>query len=44
MRFVERGTFLVALIVVGLGSGGLGELQKLACAKKTGQHYIVSIP
>ena len=27
-----------------LGSGGLGELQKLACAKKTGQHYIVSIP
>jgi len=27
-----------------LGSGGLGELQKLACPKKTGQHYIVSIP
>ncbi len=27
-----------------LGSGGLGELQKLACAKKPGQHYIVSIP
>jgi len=27
-----------------LGSGGLGELQKLACTKKPGQHYIVSIP
>jgi hypothetical protein len=27
-----------------LGSGGLGELQKLACTNKTGQHYIVSIP
>jgi bacillithiol biosynthesis cysteine-adding enzyme BshC len=27
-----------------LGSGGLGELQKLACTKKVGQHYIVSIP
>jgi bacillithiol biosynthesis cysteine-adding enzyme BshC len=27
-----------------LGSDGLGELQKLACAKKTGRHYIVSIP
>ncbi|HKM65661.1 MAG TPA: bacillithiol biosynthesis cysteine-adding enzyme BshC [Candidatus Acidoferrum sp.] len=27
-----------------LGVDGLGELQKLACAKKPGQHYIVSIP
>jgi len=27
-----------------LGSGGLGELLKLACTKKPGQHYIVSIP
>jgi bacillithiol synthase len=27
-----------------LGADGLGELQRLACAKKTGQHYIVSIP
>jgi bacillithiol biosynthesis cysteine-adding enzyme BshC len=27
-----------------LGSDGLGELQRIACAKKTGQHYIVSIP
>ena len=27
-----------------LGSEGLGELQKLACTKKPGQHYIVSIP
>ena len=27
-----------------LGSGGLGELQKLACTKKPGQHYIVGIP
>ena len=30
--------------LVRLGAGGLGELQKLACAKKPGQHYIVSIP
>lgn len=27
-----------------LGSEGLSDLQKLACAKKPGQHYIVSIP
>jgi uncharacterized protein YllA (UPF0747 family) len=27
-----------------LGTDGLGELQRLACAKKPGQHYIVSIP
>lgn len=27
-----------------LGRGGLGELQMLACTKKPGQHYIVSIP
>ena len=27
-----------------LGSEGLVELQKLACTKKPGQHYIVSIP
>ena len=27
-----------------LGSEGLGELRKLACAKNPGQHYIVSIP
>lgn len=27
-----------------LGADGLGELQKLACVKKPGQHYIVSIP
>jgi len=27
-----------------LGSDGLGELQRLACAKKPGQHYIISIP
>jgi bacillithiol biosynthesis cysteine-adding enzyme BshC len=30
--------------LVRLGSGGLGELQKLACPKKPGQHYIVGIP
>jgi bacillithiol synthase len=30
--------------LVRLGTGGLGELQKLACTKKPGQHYIVSIP
>ncbi|HUL32359.1 MAG TPA: bacillithiol biosynthesis cysteine-adding enzyme BshC [Candidatus Eisenbacteria bacterium] len=27
-----------------LGGGNLGELQRLACTKKPGQHYIVSIP
>jgi|SRR5579883_320163 bacillithiol biosynthesis cysteine-adding enzyme BshC len=27
-----------------LGPGGLGELQRLACPKKPGQHYIVAIP
>ena len=30
--------------LVRLGSGGLGELRKLACAKNPGQHYIVTIP